>query len=155
MIFRSLILNPQHFDIQIFAPGFLTPELFGITLYFKVLDFIWIFDSFQDLVQYLATNSKYLQMFKNEDTSVGTWLGPLKIHRVHDVRFDTEFRSRGCNNRYLVSHKQSVEDFRSKHYSLQAKGLLCENEVKTRMSYQYNWNTVPSKCCVRNDTSLP
>ena len=96
-----------------------------------------------------------LQVFKNEDTSVGTWLGPLKIHRVHDTRFDTEFRSRGCNNAYLVSHKQSVEDFRSKHYSLQAKGVLCENEVKHRVSYQYNWNVLPSKCCVRNDTNLP
>ena len=110
---------------------------------------------FQDLVDYIARNSEMLQIFKNEDTSVGTWLGPLKIHRVHDVRFDTEFRSRGCNNAHLVSHKQSVEDFRSKHYSLQSKGLLCENEVKHRLSYQYNWAVLPSKCCVRNDTNLP
>ena len=65
-----------------------------------------------------------------------------------------EFRSRGCNNKYLVSHKQSVEDFKSKHYSLEAKGLLCEKENQVRASYQYNWNELPSKCCIRNDSSL-
>ena len=66
-----------------------------------------------------------------------------------------EFQSRGCNNKYLVSHKQSVEDFKSKHYSLEAKGLLCEKENQVRASYQYNWNELPSKCCIRNDSSLP
>ena len=65
-----------------------------------------------------------------------------------------EFRSRGCNNKYLVSHKQSVEDFKSKHYSLEAKGLLCEKENQVRASYQYNWNELPSKCCIRNDSTL-
>ncbi len=40
---------------------------------------------------------------------MGTWLAPLKVNRVHDVRFDTEFRSRGCSNSYLMSHKQSVQ----------------------------------------------
>jgi len=107
-----------------------------------------------DLVKYIAENAQILQKFKNEDVSVGTWLGPLKIHRIHDTRFDTEFRSRGCNNKYLVSHKQSVEDFKSKHYSLEAKGLLCEKENQVRASYQYNWNELPSKCCIRNDSSL-
>lgn len=109
----------------------------------------------QNLVQFITDNAKYLQKFKSEDVSVGTWLGPLKIHRIHDVRFDTEFRSRGCSNQYLVSHKQSVEDFRSKHYSLEAKGQLCEKETQLRKSYVYNWNEVPSKCCLRNDSSLP
>lgn len=109
----------------------------------------------QDLVQYIAQNAPVLQKFQNEDISIGTWLGPLKIHRIHDTRFDTEFKSRGCHNKYLVSHKQSVEDFKSKHYSLESKGQLCEQEKQQRVSYEYNWNTVPSKCCIRNNTSLP
>ena len=96
-----------------------------------------------------------MQKYQSEDVAVGTWLGPLKIHRIHDTRFDTEFRSRGCHNKYLVSHKQSVEDFRSKHYSLQSKGELCEKEEQLRISYEYNWNTVPSQCCIRNNTALP
>ena len=110
---------------------------------------------FQDLVEYISKNAHLLQKYQSEDVSVGTWLAPLKIHRVHDTRFDTEFRSRGCHNKYLVSHKQSVEDFRSKHYSLQSKGELCEKEEQLRISYEYNWNTVPSQCCIRNNTALP
>ncbi len=109
----------------------------------------------QDLVKFIAENSNALQKFSNEDVSVGTWLAPLKIHRIHDVRFDTEFRSRGCNDKYLVSHKQSVEDVKSKHYSMISKGKLCEKEVKNRLSYSYNWSVLPSQCCERVDSSLP
>lgn len=109
----------------------------------------------QDLVAYIASNSDKLQVFKSEDVSVGTWLAPLKVHKVHDVRFDTEFRSRGCNNKYLVSHKQSVEDLKSKHYSLQSAGVLCEKETRVRASYQYDWDVPPSKCCDRSDSTLP
>lgn len=45
-------------------------------------------------------------MFVNEDVSVGIWLAPLRIERRHDRRFDTEWRSRGCLNHYVITHKQ-------------------------------------------------
>merc|ERR1712204_69965 len=82
------------------------------------------------------------QKFHNEDISIGTWLGPLKIHRIHDTRFDTEFKSRGCHNNYLVSHKQSVEDFKSKHYSLEAKGLYARKKIK----FELRISTIGMSC---------
>ncbi len=105
-----------------------------------------------DLVQYLAENSRRLRRFANEDVSVGTWLAGLGgLHRVHDERFDTEFRSRGCSNSYLVTHKQSPQAMLEKMASLTTAGLLCRRgEVVTRESYAYNWQNPPSKCCNRN-----
>lgn len=50
-----------------------------------------------------------LHVFRNEDVSVGAWLSGLNVKYVHDPRFDTEFRSRGCNNEYLITHKQPPE----------------------------------------------
>ena len=108
-----------------------------------------------DLVHYIAKNSKYLQMFNSEDVSVGAWLGPLEVTRVHDPRFDTEYMSRGCVNEYIVTHKQDVQAMRSKFENLQKTGKLCTKEYKSRYSYIYNWNVPTSMCCMRNDSSVP
>lgn len=35
---------------------------------------------------------------------------------------------------------------------LKTKGNLCDNEVRVRKSYDYNWKNLPSMCCVRNDS---
>nr|CAG4649539.1 EOG090X0A8N [Scapholeberis mucronata]SVE93770.1 EOG090X0A8N [Scapholeberis mucronata] len=108
-----------------------------------------------DLVEYLVKNAPLLQHYKSEDVSVGVWLSPLKINRVHDVRFDTEFKSRGCYNDYLITHKQSANDMRTKHNNLLTTGKLCQSEVRLRYSYNYNWTVSPSKCCKNFDPSLP
>lgn len=52
------------------------------------------------------------RIFRNEDVSVGAWLAGLDVRYVHDPRFDTEFRSRGCNNQYIITHKQPLETFK-------------------------------------------
>ena len=105
-----------------------------------------------DLVSFIASNSDRLQIYRSEDVSVGAWLSPLaRLNRVHDERFDTEFVSRGCLNSYLVTHKQSVEEMRSKQYSLVANGKLCEKEQRLRPSYNYDWSKPPSKCCQREN----
>jgi galactosylxylosylprotein 3-beta-galactosyltransferase len=100
-----------------------------------------------DLVRFISANANILRTYRAEDASVGTWLAPLKVHRVHDTRFDTEWRSRGCSNTDLVSHKQSVQEMRSKQYSLVSKGVLCEREMTLHKTYEYNWKVPPSKCC--------
>uniref|UniRef100_A0A914RJR2 Hexosyltransferase n=1 Tax=Parascaris equorum TaxID=6256 RepID=A0A914RJR2_PAREQ len=46
---------------------------------------------------------------RSEDVSVGAWLAGLDVRYVHDPRFDTEFRSRGCNNEYIITHKQTPQ----------------------------------------------
>ncbi|MCL4145129.1 UNVERIFIED_CONTAM: hypothetical protein GTU68_066513 [Idotea baltica] len=107
-----------------------------------------------DLVTFIAMNSKYLKLYNGEDVSVGTWVAPLDVHRVHDPRFDTEYKSRGCNNKYIVTHKQSTIHMREKFHSLRVSGLLCKEEFRVRKSYNYNWTVPPSKCCVRDNTSM-
>lgn len=108
-----------------------------------------------DVVNFVATSSKYLKLFRNEDVSLGTWLAPMDLHRVHDPRFDTEYKSRGCNNKYLVSHKQSTLHMQEKFSSLKNLGRLCREQFQVRRSYNYNWNVPPSQCCLKNDSSIP
>ncbi|XP_027047750.1 beta-1,3-galactosyltransferase 6-like [Pocillopora damicornis] len=103
----------------------------------------------RDLVNFIARNSDFLQKFNSEDVSVGTWLAPLQVNRVHDYRFDTEYRSRGCNNLHIVSHKQSVSDMYQKHRQLQKDGKLCHQETHLMNSFIYNWSVPPTKCCKR------
>nr|CAG4644984.1 EOG090X0A8N [Leptodora kindtii] len=109
-----------------------------------------------DLVRHLVINAGLLQQYRSEDVSVGTWLSPLRINRVHDVRFDTEFASRGCHESYLITHKQSPEEMRKKHHHLKSTGKLCpEGHTRSRYSYAYNWTVPPSKCCKDFDVDLP
>ena len=103
-----------------------------------------------DLVKLLALNARYLTLYNSEDVSVGVWLAPYDITRKHDVRFDTEFVSRGCRNGYVVSHKQSIAQMQRKYLSLKTNGVLCEKEFQTRPSFTYNWELPPSSCCKRD-----
>lgn len=94
----------------------------------------------------------YFDKYFSEDVSVGVWVAPLKMDRRHDRRFDTEYRSRGCFNSYLVTHKQTAPMMYNKYENLKRYGVLCEREVRSRLTYEYNWNVPPSACCVRNMT---
>ena len=102
-----------------------------------------------DLIHRIAMNADGLLLYNSEDVSVGVWLSAYKAERKHDVRFDTEFVSRGCSNHYIVSHKQTINDMHSKYRLTKAKGVQCEREFQTRGSYEYNWEEMPSKCCDR------
>ena len=102
-----------------------------------------------DLVHKVYLMSDSLRLYNNEDTSLGVWLSPFQAERRHDSRFDTEFKSRGCRNNYLISHKQSLADMRTKHELLQSRGIICKQEVVIRKAYEYNWLVEPSKCCQR------
>ncbi|KAH1175918.1 beta-1,3-galactosyltransferase 6 [Mauremys mutica] len=104
-----------------------------------------------DLVHYLRLSQDYFNMWQSEDVSLGAWLAPVDVKRVHDPRFDTEYKSRGCNNKYIVTHKQSIEDMLEKHQTLAKEGKLCKEEVKLRLSYMYDWGVPPSQCCQRKD----
>ncbi|OCT72680.1 beta-1,3-galactosyltransferase 6 [Xenopus laevis] len=104
-----------------------------------------------DLVQYLSLTQHFLAHWLSEDVSLGAWLAPVALNRLHDPRFDTEYKSRGCNNKYLVTHKQSIEDMLEKHQTLAKEGRLCKEEIKLRLSYIYDWAVPPSQCCQRKD----
>eukprot|EP00092_Neocalanus_flemingeri_P087060 GFUD01109798.1.p1 GENE.GFUD01109798.1~~GFUD01109798.1.p1 ORF type:complete len:324 (+),score=72.69 GFUD01109798.1:85-1056(+) len=110
----------------------------------------------RSLVQYMADNSRMLELFNSEDASVGTWLAGLKVKRKHDSRFDTEWKSRGCSNQFVVTHKQTQADMKIKWKRLAKYGSICEGaETKVRLSYNYDWSKPPSECCIRSDHSLP
>lgn len=81
---------------------------------------------------------------------MGVWTAALDgINRVHDTRFDTEWKSRGCSDLALVRHKQTPSDmFDMYRILVQSQGeKLCKNERIIRKSYIYNWHVLPSKCC--------
>jgi len=112
----------------------------------------------RSLVTYLGKNAPHLRLFFNEDVSLGTWLAPVNVHRQHDVRFDTEFKSRGCSNSYLITHKQTPKMLIEKAENLKTFGFLCggkNGEFRARMSYNYNWTVPPSQCCHRGKNGLP
>ena len=102
-----------------------------------------------NVVHGIASNAGSLQLYNAEDVSVGVWTSPYDIERRHDVRFDTEYVSRGCRNVYIVSHKQSINDMRLKYDNLKKTGQQCAKEVQSRESYEYNWKVPPSECCKR------
>ncbi|VDM47453.1 unnamed protein product [Toxocara canis] len=79
------------------------------------------------LADYISRNKDLLKLYRSEDVSVGAWLAGLDVRYVHDPRFDTEFRSRGCH--------------------------LCVEEYRTRWSYVYDWSVPPSMCCARHNNS--
>lgn len=108
-----------------------------------------------DLVHYVVQNSKFLKIYNNEDVSLGTWLGPLDINRIHDPRFNTEYKSRGCNNQYLITHKQTSMQMRELHNNILKTGQLCTKEFQIRKSYIYNWDSLPTSCCIRNNSAIP
>lgn len=104
-----------------------------------------------DLVHYLRLGRQYLRAWHSEDVSLGAWLAPVDVQREHDPRFDTEYKSRGCSNQYLVTHKQSPEDMLEKQQLLLREGRLCKREVQLRLSYVYDWSAPPSQCCQRKE----
>lgn len=104
-----------------------------------------------NVIDFVATNSPKFKTYLSEDVSMGSWLAPLKINRVHDKRFDTEYKTRGCSNTFVVCHKQSVDDMHAKHGSLKKSGRLCEREFSKFHGYEYDWNVPPSQCCLRKE----
>lgn len=101
------------------------------------------------IVDYVANNFHLFKRYVSEDVSLGAWLAPIDVQRVHDKRFDTEYKTRGCSNTFVVSHKQSIIDMRTKHKSLESSGNLCLKEFSNFPGYEYNWHVPPSQCCER------
>eukprot|EP00041_Stephanoeca_diplocostata_P016386 m.322451 g.322451 ORF g.322451 m.322451 type:complete len:334 (+) comp20351_c1_seq6:205-1206(+) len=101
------------------------------------------------LVHYVASQRFRLSRHNAEDASLGLWLGALNITRKHDVRFDTEWASRGCLNHHIVLHKVSPDSMLKKHQILKrTQGEEhCEEEWRRRPEYEYVWDVLPTDCC--------
>ncbi|KRT79443.1 hypothetical protein AMK59_7275 [Oryctes borbonicus] len=105
----------------------------------------------KNLVTYLGRNADYLRYYNSEDISVGTWLGPINnLIRIHDIRFDTEWISRGCQNHYLISHHLSIPKMHELFKNIMDLGNMCATELVDHPHYLYNWLLPPTKCCPKN-----
>lgn len=103
----------------------------------------------QRAVELLMKFSHRLILYNNEDVTVASWLVPYRLNRKHDIRFDVESLSHGCNNGYLITHKERVKSFYTKFTSLIKNNTLCMEEKEIRPAYIYNWTGSPLDCCTR------
>ncbi|XP_028128659.2 beta-1,3-galactosyltransferase 6 [Diabrotica virgifera virgifera] len=100
------------------------------------------------LISYISRNMKELKSFNSEDVSVGLWLSPVNnIVRIHDIRFDTEWTSRGCKNYHLITHNVTPAEMKSFFENLVKTSKMCRQETTKRVHYMYDWNVPPSQCC--------
>lgn len=104
----------------------------------------------RDLVQLVVDMGPNLKHYRHDDIALGVWLSPFKgVVKQHNVWFNSGYYSRGCRNGYLVSHPETAESIRAKFARLQSRGVLCESEFQSRLSYRYNWTVPADQCCVR------
>ena len=100
-------------------------------------------------VQAIVRFSSRLKLYSNEDVAVASWLAPYRLVRKHDLRFNVESLSHGCNNGYIISHKERVRMLYEKYTSLLRNRTLCSEEKEIRPAYVYNWTVSPLQCCER------
>uniref|UniRef100_M3XYL9 Uncharacterized protein n=1 Tax=Mustela putorius furo TaxID=9669 RepID=M3XYL9_MUSPF len=63
----------------------------------------------------------------------------------------SKYKYCGCNNQYLVTHKQSLENMLEKHDTLTQEAYLYKQEVQLWLSDIYDWSPPPSQCCQRKE----
>lgn len=102
------------------------------------------------VVHIIGRFHRHFKLYSNEDVSLGSWLAPFRVTYHHDLRFNTEGTSHGCNNNYIISHKEKVRGIYEKYVHLKNNGSLCSEEKEIRPAYVYNWSAAsPMDCCNR------
>ena len=104
----------------------------------------------RDLVELVVSMGPDLKHYRHDDIALGVWLSPFKVgSKQHSLWFNTGHYSRGCRNSYLVTHRETEHSMRAKAHLLESKGVLCESEHQSRLSYRYNWTAPANHCCIR------
>ena len=104
----------------------------------------------RSVVRIIGQFHSHFKLYSNEDVSLGSWLAPFHVTYLHDIRFNTEATSHGCNNNYIISHKEKVRSIYEKYVHLKKNGTLCGEEKEIRPAYLYNWSAPsPLDCCER------
>lgn len=103
----------------------------------------------QQVVKLLVRLSDRLLLYNNEDVTVGSWLAPFELARVHDMRLNVEGLTHGCNNEYIITHKDTARNMFDKFKNLHQNGTLCSPEKEIRPGFLYNWAVAPLDCCNR------
>lgn len=104
------------------------------------------------IANYIFDHWKTLSPYVSEDVSMGAWLASLRhVYRKHDVRFDSGYLPRSCKPYHLLVHKRDEKEMKRLR-----GGDLCSFEQsdlggkKRPLEYFYDWEAIPSKCCVPN-----
>lgn len=102
------------------------------------------------LISMLGELNEDLQHYSHDDIAIGVWLSPFNgIEKKHDVRFNTGYSSRGCNNAYFVISRETPKTMFQRYSYFKKTGLMCEEEYLSRLSYVFNWTASPNRCCIR------
>ncbi|XP_055541415.1 beta-1,3-galactosyltransferase 6 [Wyeomyia smithii] len=105
----------------------------------------------KNLASFIGSNSKSLNAYKSEDMAVGTWLAPFgNIHRRHDVRFDTAWMPRKCQDYHLVLHKRTAHQMKEIYQGESVCTVDDQqkaNPTQRPKEYFYDWTVAPSQCC--------
>lgn len=110
-----------------------------------------------NLVKQIGQFADRLKLYHNEDVTVGSWLIPYEMQRVHDVRFAASHHGH-CSSRYIVSHKETMQSSLAKKQSVLNTGRVCgdDDDVISRIGHEYNWKAPPDHCCIgKNNIPIP
>ena len=101
------------------------------------------------LVDLIVRLNGILQLYNNEDVTIGLWMTPFNVQRIHDIRFNTEGHSRGCHNNYIMTHKEKAATLIQKKKNLISNRTMCSISREIKPAYIYNWTVSPLLCCHR------
>lgn len=103
----------------------------------------------KNLVHFVAQNHRTLSRYISEDISMGVWLSSLRnVYKKHDVRFDTAYMPRKCQNYHIVLHKRTPTNMRDVY-----RGFLCTfkaanaTNIHRPAEYFYDWSSSQTQCC--------
>ena len=88
-----------------------------------------------------------------EDTSMGSWLAPFDLVRIHDLRFTFSVEGPACNPNYIASHLHNPESLHNHYERLKKKETLCDDEILSDQRWVYDWTGPPQSCC-RNSRDI-
>ena len=77
----------------------------------------------RDIVRYLSHNSDRLMHYNNEDTSLGSWIAPLKLKAIHDERIVP--RNNDCRKTNWLMHCVTAAALRKVHSIWLKRGQFC------------------------------
>ncbi|XP_055301207.1 beta-1,3-galactosyltransferase 6 [Sitodiplosis mosellana] len=103
----------------------------------------------KNLVHFVAQNRRALSRYVSEDISMGVWLSSLRnVYKKHDIRFDTAYMPRKCQNYHILLHKRTPTNMRDVY-----RGFLCTfkeanaTNIRRPPEYFYDWSTSQTRCC--------
>ena len=77
----------------------------------------------RNIVKYLSHNADRLMHYKNEDVALGSWIAPLKVELMKDLRVVTWDRI--CKKTNWLLHHLTIRQIRQTHSAWINRGEVC------------------------------